>query len=76
VYEELDTKTKLIILDGVKDSLIPHISEKNTTHEMWEALQNLFQNKNKNRVLVLQDKLKATKMIQVEGVTSYMTRLC
>ena len=42
---------------------------------MWMALQNLFQNKNKNWVLVLQDKLKSTKMMQGEGVTLYMTRL-
>lgn len=42
VYEELDTKAKLMILDGVKDHLIPHMSEKNTAHEIWKALQDLF----------------------------------
>lgn len=68
-------KARLIILDGVKDSLIPHLSGKNSAHEMWMALQNLFQNKNENRVLVLEDKLKSAKMIKGEGVTSYLTRL-
>ena len=57
VYEDLDTRARLIILDGVKNSLIPHLSEKNTAHEMWTTLQNLFQNKNENRVLVLEDKM-------------------
>ena len=63
MYEDLDTRATLIILDGLKDPLITHFSGKNTTHEMWMSLQNLFQNKNENQVLVLEDKLKSTKMI-------------
>eukprot|EP00253_Pinus_taeda_P001608 PITA_01608 len=74
VYEDLDMRARFIILDGVKDALIPHLFE-NTAHEMWMFLQNLFQNRNDNRVLVLEDKLKSTKMINGEGVTSYLTRL-
>ena len=69
MYDDLDTRARLIILDGVKDHLIPHLFGKNTTHEMWMDLQNLFQNKNENLVLVLEDKLKSTKMLQGEGVT-------
>ena len=42
VWEDLDTKARLIILDNVKDSLIPHVSEKNNAHEMWMTLQNFF----------------------------------
>jgi len=42
---------------------------------MYMDIQNLFQNKNEKWVLVLEDKLKSTKMIQGEGVTSYLTRL-
>lgn len=42
VYEEMDTRVKMIILDGVKDPLIPHMSGKNTAHEMWKAFQDLF----------------------------------
>ena len=75
VYEDLDMRVILIILDGVKDPLIPHFSGKNIAHEIWMALQNLFQNKNENWVLVLEDKLKSTKMIKGEGVTLYLTRL-
>ena len=75
VYEDLDTRASLIILDGVKDPLIRHLSGKNTAHEMWMDLQNLFQKKNENRVLVLEDKLNSTKMIKGESMTSYLTRL-
>ena len=51
------------------------MSKNNTAHEMWMALQNLFQNKNENRVLVLEDNLKSSKTIKGESVTSYLTRL-
>lgn len=48
IWEDLDTKVRLIILDGVKYPLIPHVSMKNNAHEMWMTLHNLFQNKNEN----------------------------
>jgi len=41
-------KVNLIILDVVNDALIPHLSMKTTTHEMWEPLKNLFKKNNKN----------------------------
>lgn len=75
IWEDLDARARLIVLDGVRDALIPHLSRKNTTHEMWLSLQNLFQNKNENQVLVLEDKLKSTKMLKGESVTLYLTRL-
>lgn len=34
-YGEAKVKAKCMILDGVKDHVIPHIAEKNTTREMW-----------------------------------------
>jgi len=41
-YEEAQAKVKCMILDGVKDHVIPHIAEKETTREMWEALTTLY----------------------------------
>ena len=68
-------RARLIILDGVKDPLIPYLSSKNIAHEMWMTLHNLFQNKNENYVLVLEDKLKSTKMQLGEEITLYLMRL-
>ena len=48
LYNKADAKAKLIILDGVKDHLIPHITRKDTAWDMWEALKVLLQNKNTN----------------------------
>ena len=35
-------KTKRLILDGVKDHIVSHISNKETTKEMWDALAMLY----------------------------------
>ena len=42
-YEEAMARAKFIILDGVKDHMVPHIAKKETTFEMWEALKKLYQ---------------------------------
>ena len=40
-YEEAMARAKCIILDGVKDHVVLHISEKDTENEMWDALKKL-----------------------------------
>ena len=40
-YKEEMARAKCIMLDEVKDHVVPHIAEKETTVEMWEALKNL-----------------------------------
>jgi hypothetical protein len=57
-----DVKARRIILNGVKDHLIPHLSGKKSANAMWEALKSLFQSKNENRIMVLREKLRDTKM--------------
>jgi hypothetical protein len=42
VHNQKDVKARRIILDAVKDPLIPHVSEKNSARKMFEALKNLF----------------------------------
>ena len=37
-HKTKDAKARGIILDGVKDHIIPHIIGKDTTHKMWIAL--------------------------------------
>ena len=41
-YEEAMAKAKCMILDRVKDHVIPHIAEKNTAREMWQTLTTLY----------------------------------
>jgi hypothetical protein len=73
LHEEKEAKYQRIILDGVKDHLIPHFDEKKTTQEMWDALKNLFEEKNENWKMALKDKLHDTKMGKGESVSlSYL----
>lgn len=65
----------MIILDGVKDHLVPHLAEKKTTKEMWDTLNNLYEAKSENRKMALCEKLHSVKMEKDESVASYLTRV-
>jgi hypothetical protein len=75
LHETKESKAQSIILDGVKDHLIPHLAKKNTAKEMWDALKNVFEAKNDNQMMALKDKLHDTKMGKEESVSSYLTRV-
>jgi hypothetical protein len=75
VHEVREAKTQRIILDGVKDHLIPHLAEKKTANEMWVALKGLYEAKNENRKMALRDKLHGARMVKGESVATYLTRV-
>ena len=37
-FEALEARAQRVILDGVKDHLIPHLAEKKTTKDIWDTL--------------------------------------
>ena len=53
-WKKGEAKAMSIILDGVKDHIIPHLSGKTSTKDMWEALGILYHNKNEKQIMVLQ----------------------
>jgi hypothetical protein len=63
-----EMKAKLMIMDVVKDHLIPHISEKKTAKEMFDALDGLYQTENKGRKMALQNKLNSIEMIRSDTI--------
>jgi hypothetical protein len=48
-YTKKSIKAKRIILDAIKDHLIPHVTGKTNAYEMWESLTKLYQSTNENR---------------------------
>ena len=36
-HNKKDVKSRRIVLDGVKDHIIPHLSRKKTSREIWES---------------------------------------
>ena len=73
-WKKIDSRAMLIIMDGVKDHVVPHLSGKKTALEMWKALESLYQSKNENRKMVLQERMRNTKMAKREGLVPYLTR--
>ena len=59
-YKKDDAKAGRIILDGVKDHIVPHILELDTTKKMWDAILNLYQNAATKKKMILKEKLKKT----------------
>jgi 2-phosphoglycerate kinase len=74
-HETREAKSMWMILDSVRDHLIPHLSEKKPFNAMFSTLTNLFQRKNENRKMVLKDRLRNTKMSKTDSVTSHLTRI-
>jgi hypothetical protein len=74
-YTKRSIKANKIILDAIKNHLIPHLMRKTNAYEMWESLMKLYQSTNENRKMVLREKLKSIKMTKAENVVTYITRL-
>ena len=64
-FNKKDIKARRIILDAVKDHVIPYILSKDRAYKMWDALTGLFQSSNENRKMVLREKLKTIRMVVV-----------
>jgi len=52
---------KRIIVDSIKDNLIPHVSSMETPKEMFNALSSLFEGRNINRKMTLRNQLKGVR---------------
>jgi hypothetical protein len=59
---ENDIQAQGVIMDVVKDHLIPHVAKKQSAREMFKALVDLFQSDNLNRKMVLRNKLRSIQM--------------
>ena len=55
-------KAKRIIIDSIKDHLIPHVSSLKTPKKMFDALPRLYEGKNINKKMILRTQLKNVKM--------------
>ena len=67
-------KAMRIIVDSIKDHLIPQVSSKETPKQMYDALSVMYEGKNSNRKMNLRAQLKSTKMSKGELVQDYFTR--
>jgi hypothetical protein len=68
-------KAKRIIVDSIKDHLIPHVSSLKTPKKMFDALSRLYEGKNVNKKMALRTQPKKVKMQDSESIQSYFTRV-
>ena len=54
-YRENQARAKRLIMDGVKDHVVPHIFGKNTANEMWTALEKMYQGSSVQRKMLLEN---------------------
>lgn len=74
-YNRKNVNAKRIILDTIKDHAIPHVTGKGYDFEMWDSLTKLYQSTNENQKIVLREKLRNMKMMEIETMTLYLTRI-
>jgi hypothetical protein len=74
-HKKNEKKAKRIVSDSVKDHLIPHIYELQTTGQMYEALSRLYESKYISWNLTLRNHLRNMKMDNSESVTFYLMRV-
>lgn len=64
-----------LIVDGVRDHLLPTIFELDIAHEMLKTLEEIFVIKNTMRIINLKDILSNIKMEIGESIASYFMRI-
>ena len=74
-WRKNDAKARRILVDSVRDHLVPQISEKTTAGKMFKTLKKLFEHSSINVTLTLRNKLSIMKMTKSENIASYFMRI-
>jgi hypothetical protein len=74
-FKDNDINAMSIIVDSVKDHLIPYISHLDSSKKMYDALTNLFSVRNIGQVMSLKNELRDMKMNDDDSITSYFVRI-
>ena len=71
-HNEAVGHAKQLIMDGVKDHLVPHIAEKKTVNEMWQALTYLYVGKSVQRKMLLETHMQSFMMTKGEDMEQFL----
>ena len=64
-----------IIVDSIKDNLIPPVLSKKTPNQIYDALSRIHEARNINTNMNLRSQLKGTKMSKGESIQDYFRRV-
>jgi CRISPR/Cas system CSM-associated protein Csm2 small subunit len=68
-------KATMIIEDSIKDHLIPQVSSKNTSKDMFDVVTRIYEGRNINRKMNLRTQLKNTRMQNGETIQDDFSRV-
>jgi putative lipoic acid-binding regulatory protein len=74
-FKDNDMNAMSIIVDSIKDHLIPYISHLDSSKKMYDSLTNLFSVRNIGQVMSLKNELRDMKMNDDESITSYFVKI-
>ena len=74
-FKDNDINAMSIIVDSIKDHLIPYISHLDSSNKMYDALTNLFSVRNIGQVMSLKNELRDMNMNEDDNITSYFVRI-
>jgi hypothetical protein len=74
-FKDVDINAMSIIVDSIKDHLIPYISHLDSSKKMYDSLINLFSVRNIGQVMSLKNELHDMKMNDDDSITSYFVRI-
>jgi hypothetical protein len=69
-FKDSDINAMSIIVDSIKDHLIPYISHLHSSKKMYDALTNIFSVRNIGEVMSLKNELREMKMNDDDNITS------
>jgi hypothetical protein len=75
VHKKKEVKAKQVFLEAIKDHLIPHISEKKSAKEMYDALVSLYQNKITDMLLHLKHRIQVVRMSNEDTIVNYLMKI-
>jgi hypothetical protein len=74
-FKDVDINSMSIIVDSIKDHLIPYISHLDSSKKMYDSLTNLFSVRNIGQVMSLKNELRNMMMNDDDNITSYFVRI-
>jgi hypothetical protein len=74
-FKDSDINAMSIIVDSIKNHLIPYISHLDSSKKMYDSLTNLFLVRNIRQVMNPKNELCDMKMYDDDSITSYFVRI-
>ena len=74
-FNENQMQAKRLIMDGVKDHVVPHIAKKKTKNEVWTTLTTLYEGSSIERKMLLENQMRLFQMHKGEEIDPFLFRL-